>query len=107
MAESKAVESVDFLAEVRLRLARAFLAAYGPDRGEEALQEALAYAWANLERLTRMSNPVGYLFRVGQSRTRKRKFPRVLPAPAEVGMPEIEPGLVDAVNALPERQRVC
>ena len=88
-------------------MARAFVAAYGADRGEEALAEAMAYAWANLERLAGMSNPVGYLYRVGQSRTRPRRRSAAFPAPAVVGMPEIEPALVEAVGALPERQRVC
>jgi RNA polymerase sigma factor (sigma-70 family) len=108
VAESKVPEAADFLAEAKVRLARAFIAALGADRGEEALAEAMAYAWANRDALAAMANPMGYLYRVGQSRTRAKK-PRegVFPAPARVGMPEIEPELVDAVNALPERQRVC
>jgi len=33
--------------------------------------EALAYAWENWDRLSSMKNPVGYLYRVGQSRARR------------------------------------
>jgi len=101
------VDSVEFLADARVRLARAFISAYGPDRGEEALAEAMAYAWAHRDRLASMSNPVGYLYRVGQSRTRHRRRPVSFPTPDAVGMPEVEPELVAAVAALPERQRVC
>ena len=101
------VEFGDFVADVEARLARAFAAAYGVDRGQDALAEALAYAWEHFEELTEMANPVGYLFRVGQSRTRPRKRPPVLPPPSSLGLPDVEPGLVSAVGALTERQRVC
>lgn len=50
---------------------------------------------------------MGYLFRVGQSRTRPRKRPVLLPPPGALGLPEIEPRLVPAVAGLSERQRVC
>ena len=53
-----------------------------------------------------MTNPVGYLYRVGQSRSRPRRVP-VLPAPAEIGVPEIEPGLVPALLRLPDTQRTA
>jgi len=53
-----------------------------------------------------MDNGVGYVFRVGQSRTRARRVPR-LPAPADVGLPDIEPALVPALLALPETQRTA
>ncbi len=51
-----------------------------------------------------MDNPAGYLFRVGQSRTRKRNEPR-LPSPESLRIPDVEPALVPALLALPERQR--
>lgn len=107
MGRAGDVEFGDFVAAVEARLARAFAAAYGVDRGQDALAEALAYAWEHFEELAEMVNPVGYLFRVGQSRTRPRKRPPVLPAPSSLGVPEVEPGLVSAVGALTERQRVC
>ena len=44
-----------FIAEVRPRLARAFVAAYGPDRGEEALSEAMAVAWEQFDEIAAMA----------------------------------------------------
>jgi len=55
-----------------------------------------------------MDNPLGYLYRVGQTRSRPRKVPPadewVLPAAVEH---RFEPGLVAAVAALSEPQRVA
>lgn len=97
-----------FVAEVRPRLARALVAAYGSERGQEALAEALAYAWEHFDEVRRMGNPAGYLYRVGQSRSRpRRRAPVVFPAPAEVGLPAVEPRLPAALAALSERQRAC
>lgn len=93
--------------EVRPRLIRAFSAAYGLGRGEEALAESMAYAWEHRQELTGMANPAGYLFRVGQSRSRSRRAPVTLPHPAELGLPHIEPGLAPALAELSERQRAC
>ena len=91
------------------RLARAFVAAYGPERGEEALAEALAYAWEHLEEVRVMANPAGYLYRVGQSRSRPRWRPPVatFPAVADAGVPWVEPSLPAALEALTEHQRVA
>lgn len=92
--------------ELRPRLARAFVAAYGSQRGQEALAEALAWAWENYESLRSMDNPAGYLYRVGQSRTRPRQTPPAFPTPADVGVPWVEPGLPAALRDLSEHQRV-
>ncbi len=53
-----------------------------------------------------MENPVGYLYRVGQSRTRTRRAP-VLPQPESLGIPDVEPALLPALLDLPERQRAA
>lgn len=97
----------ELVTALRPRLARAFVAAYGRDRGQDALAEALAYAWEHLEELAAMANPGGYLFRVGQSRTRRRRTPVVFPTPERVGVPWIEPALPGALQQLTEHQRVC
>jgi len=76
-------------------------------RGEEALAEALAFGWEHFAELQKMENPVGYLYRVGQSRSRWRRAPVMLPRPGRDGIPEVEPRLVDAVASLSARQRVC
>jgi len=95
-----------FVAEHEARLRRAFVAAYGGERGEEATAEALAFAWENWDRVSKMDNAPGYLFRVGQSRTRKRRPPVTFP-PAANDPPDFEPGLVPAVKALSIRQRTA
>jgi DNA-directed RNA polymerase specialized sigma24 family protein len=95
-----------FVEEARPRLARAFGGCRGDD-APDAVAEALAYAWEHWEEIAAMDNPLGYLFRVGQSRTRLRRRARGLPPPADVGVPEVEPALVPALLALPERQRTA
>lgn len=57
----------EFFRDVEPRLRRALVAAYGTERGREAAAEALARAWEHWADVVEMSNPVGYLYRVGQS----------------------------------------
>lgn len=97
----------EFVADVRPRLSRAFVAAYGIDRGQDALAEALGYAWEHFDVVVAMENPAGYLYRVGQSRTRLRLRRPHFAAPSEIGIPHIEPALAQALLSLGERQRVC
>jgi len=52
-------------------LRRALVVRFGLDVGIEAHAEAIAYGWQHGDRLLAMSNPVGYLFRVGQSAARR------------------------------------
>jgi DNA-directed RNA polymerase specialized sigma24 family protein len=96
----------DLIAELRPRLARAFAAAYGADRGQEALAESLAFAWERRDFVLSLENPAGYLFRVGQSRSRARRTVH-LPAGGDSGLPRVEPALLPELERLPERQRVC
>lgn len=106
MLEATATFS-EFCEEIQPRLRHAFVARYGYTDGAEATAEALAYAWEHWGDLSDLTNPVGYLYRVGQSRTRRirRNTPLLVDASA-VELPDIEPGLVKALAALPERQRV-
>ncbi len=53
-----------------------------------------------------MSNPVGYLFRVAQSKRRPRKRPPLFRREPQ-RLPDVEPGLPDALRALPEAQRIA
>jgi len=109
MTPNRAAEESDFEAfvlEVEPRLRRAFLAAYGAERGREATAEALAWAWEHWHRVRGMHNAAGYLYRVGQSRTRPRRRALMeLPAPA--GEPWVEPALPAALLALSEGQRTA
>ncbi len=97
-----------FYAEAEPVLRVAFAARYGVDRGAEAAAEALAYAWQEWARVREMEHPIAYLFRAGQSRSRRIRRPSALfPQPsADVG-PAYEPGLPSALALLTERQRVC
>ena len=98
----------EFVAVSGRKVRAALVAAYGPDVGMDAASEAIAYGWENWDRLAEMTNPAGYMYRVGQSAAAKLNRPvRLLPAPAPQVIPDIEPGLVPALNNLSESQRVC
>lgn len=92
--------------EAEPRLRRAFAGSVGIDRAPDALAEAFAWAWENREMLAELTNPVGYLFRVGQSKSRRRKRP-VLPPPDPGRIPAVEPGLVEGLKQLSENQRTA
>jgi DNA-directed RNA polymerase specialized sigma24 family protein len=94
-----------FVAQVEQRLRRGLMAAYGADRGREATAEAFAVAWEKWEMVRHMANPVGYLYRVGQSRTRSRRHRQLFARPEENEV-WVEPGLPRALGQLPQRQRV-
>jgi DNA-directed RNA polymerase specialized sigma24 family protein len=99
----------DFEAFVRAaepRLSRALAAAYGFEDGRDATAEALAYAYEHWDRLQHVANLPGYLFRVGQTRGR-RKRQRVLFAVPDDGEHRVEPGLPAALAALTQRQRIA
>jgi RNA polymerase sigma-70 factor (ECF subfamily) len=95
----------DFVEIVEPRLHRALVARYGWERGREATAEALSFAWEHWERVSQMENPFGYLFRVGQSRSRDRKPARLFPPPTD-REPWYEPKLARILSDLPERQRI-
>jgi DNA-directed RNA polymerase specialized sigma24 family protein len=95
-----------FVARAEPRLRRALVAAYGPERGREAVAEALAYAWEHWADLRAMRNSLGYLYRVGQSKTRPRKV-GIVHASSGRDEPWTEPGLPRALSGLSRRQRVA
>lgn len=105
MDEAREFEA--FVSEVEPRLRPALIAAFGFDRGREAAAEALGWAWEHRDHLSRLQNKVGYLFRVGQSRTRSRKEPIGGFTRSEQTEPWVEPGLGPALADLSERQRVA
>lgn len=96
-----------FFEEAEPRLRRALVATYGAERGREAAAEALAYAWQNWERVSAMDNPIGFLYRVGQSRSRPARRPPLFPAPPQVDGVWVEPELPRALAALSERERLA
>lgn len=97
----------DFARRDGARLRAGLVAAYGPDVGADAAAEALAYAFEHWDRVGAMDNPAGYLYRVGQSEARRHFRPQgFLPPAAAAGLPEFEPALAPALEALTEPQRV-
>jgi RNA polymerase sigma-70 factor (ECF subfamily) len=105
MAPHAALDFEAFVLEHEPTLRRALVAAVGPTGAGDALAEALAYGWEHWDRVSAMERPVGYLFRVGQSRSRRRRF-GLLPAREPVE-PWVEPGLPAALGSLTEQQRVA
>jgi RNA polymerase sigma factor (sigma-70 family) len=95
-----------FVRQTEPRLGRALAAAYGFEDGRDATAEALAYAWEHWQRLQHIANLPGYLFRVGQTRSRRKRQPVLFEVAAK---PEhsFEPGLPAALAALSQRQRIA
>ena len=62
-----------FLASEAPRLRQVLIARYGADVGGEAFADSVAWAWDHHQDLDGMANPVGYLFRVGQSSARRHR----------------------------------
>jgi DNA-directed RNA polymerase specialized sigma24 family protein len=95
-----------FFNAVEPQLRRAHFAVFGLERGPEATAEAFAWAWETWPRARNLYSPVGYLFRVGQSKTRRRRFrPVFTPAMAEDSL--VEPRLGPALAQLSESQRTA
>ena len=95
-----------FVKAAEPRLSRALAAAYGFEDGQDATAEALAYAFEHWNRLQHIANLPGYLFRVGQTRGRRRRQP-VLFAVPDTDDHSFEPGLPAALAGLTQRQRVA
>jgi RNA polymerase sigma factor (sigma-70 family) len=108
----------EFVAAVEPRLRRALVAAYGAEAGRDAAADALAWAWQHWDRVHRMENPAGYLWRVGQTSVRRSSRRRVREVVdgrvfelelIEDGRADrmIEPTLRDALTALSPQQRAA
>lgn len=97
-----------FVGRIEPGLRQALVATYGPVDGREATVEALSWAWENWERLDQIENPAGYLYRVGQTSTRRfaaTAIPHRWFEGLETTMPEVEPGLLSALEVLSVQQR--
>ena len=93
-----------FVEEVEPGLRRALVGHTSTGDVQDALGEAFAYAWQHWSEVRALDNPAGYLFRVAQSSTRRRRqgFP---PAPDYVTLPDMEPRLWPAMRRLSRQQR--
>lgn len=97
-----------FFERSETRLRRALVATYGPVIGRDATVDALSWAWEHWDRLAGLTNPVGYLYRVGQSAAGRHLEelraapPAVTDEPSEP-TPELEP----ALRRLSEQQRAA
>jgi DNA-directed RNA polymerase specialized sigma24 family protein len=96
----------EFFRRVEPRLRKAFVGWCGPDRAADAVAVALGWAWEHRTDLARIDNPIGYLYRVGQTGVRDRQQ-GLLERPVPPETPSVEPKLVAAMRALPERQRAA
>lgn len=97
-----------FVEEAEPRLLRGLVGTYGPEVGREATRDALSYAWEHWDRVSGMDNPVGYLFRVGQSRSRAYRRDRIwFPEVPDHELPDVDPRLPSALRRLSPKQRAA
>jgi RNA polymerase sigma factor (sigma-70 family) len=90
------------------RLSRVLVAAYGHEVGREVTRDALAYAWEHWPSVSGLENPLGYLYRVAQSRSRWYLRRRVVFSEVDPGeLPRVEPRLPLALSRLSQNQRIA
>jgi DNA-directed RNA polymerase specialized sigma24 family protein len=72
------------------------------------MSDVALYAWEHWSKVSDMANPSGWLYRVGQSQSRRYfRRPVRLPPPRFDGNPTVEPGLVPSLESLSVKQRVA
>ncbi|MCU1392664.1 MAG: putative polymerase subfamily sigma factor [Ilumatobacteraceae bacterium] len=99
-----------FAVDADLQLRRALVARFGVDVGHDVANDAMAYAWEHRDEVCAASNPLGLLYRVGQSSARRylRWNRRVdLPAEEAFGDQPFEPGLAPALAAMRAEHRLA
>lgn len=72
-ADSAEPRFARFIEPAAVTLRRALVARNGIEDGCDAAAEAIAWAWEHRDDVEQMSNPIGYLFRVGQSSLRRER----------------------------------
>lgn len=63
----ESAQFAEFVADIEPGLRRALAEEFGPEAGREATLDALAFAWANWDRVISAPDPEGYLTQVGQT----------------------------------------
>lgn len=102
----------ELIDRVRVRLRPVLWSKWGVEVGGDLCAEVEEYAWTHRERLLEMDNPLGYLYRVAQSRSRRytrwlrrTTFPEHFP-----DVPHDDPELNDILHllaGLTPDQRAC
>lgn len=114
VAETPDHDFAGLVATAEPRLRRVLVAHHGPDVGPDLCAEVMAWAWENRDRLDHLDNPVGYLYGVAQSRSRRyhrwRRTPSVAVAPER--LPDTDEGretilTLLALDTLTPPQRVA
>jgi RNA polymerase sigma factor (sigma-70 family) len=101
-------EFARFVDKVEPGLRRALVGTYGPEVGQEVTRDAMAYAWEHWAEVSRLAKPMAYLFRVGQSRSRRYLRPRIVfPAIQVDEVPDVDPRLPAALQRLSQKQRAA
>jgi len=98
--------------EIRAKLLPALVAKWGIEVGSDVCSDVEEYAWEHSTKVTRMENPLGYLYRVAQSKSRshvrwmkRTTFPSRFPDTVHE-----DPALHDMLQmlaVLTDDQRVC
>jgi len=99
------------LDDARPRLERALVARFGIDDGLDAAAEALAYGVEHWPKLSTMTNPIGYLYRVGDTagqrlRRRWNRVAALVEEPQSVDQP-LDVDLQRALLKLKPEHRVA
>lgn len=101
----------DFVASAEPRVRRALVVVAGPETARDATADALLEVWRRWDHVREMGNPTGYLYTVARRRVpRRSRFTLTELSDHHAGPgvdPWVEPRLLDALRALPERQRVA
>jgi DNA-directed RNA polymerase specialized sigma24 family protein len=97
-----------FVSEAEPRLRGGLVAGFGIQIGEQATADAIAYGWEHWARVHGMENPIGYLFRVGQTAGQRslRTPGRGMSMPEPNTPPMVEPALPAAIATLSDNQRI-
>ncbi|MCU1366823.1 MAG: putative polymerase subfamily sigma factor [Ilumatobacteraceae bacterium] len=100
----------EFAVDADRQLRRALVARFGIEVGHEVTNDAMAFAWEHRDEVAAASNPLGLLYRVGQSSARRYvRWNRRIELPAEepFGGSPFEPGLAPALAGMRPEQRVA
>lgn len=113
-AAQRGARAHQLIVQLRPRLTEALIARCGPEVGTEAAGDSIVWALSNPEKALGATNPIGLLYRVGQSKarpglrwTRRRADPLADDWLQSVDVRPIDPTLVRALGILTLDQRTA